>query len=237
MRIVRVGSRREAAAVVTGDARSDDARIAGWRQNAGPPASELNGGNRVKKVTQPIKKLFAQAKANPLIATGAAVVAVLLVGGIIVLATTGGGGGDDGGDNNAATSEEPSEGKKSKPSSGKSKANKVKPAPVVNGAGTVDVARSIGTFAVAQGRGLIKNPSSVSVRVSAAPKQQITVDYQLACYKPGTTRIGKDRYRTRPPDIRTIPLPFAGAKQCAVTVGAQLTSHRPGRVKVAIIAG
>ena len=239
MRIVRGGPRREAAAVATGDARGDDARIAGWRQNAGPPASELNGGNRVKKVTQPIKNLFGQAKANPLIAIPAAVFAVLLVGGIIVLATVGGGGGggNEGDDNNAATSTEPSEGKKSRPSSGKSKTRKVKPAPVVNGAGTVDVARSIGTFAVAQGRGLIKNPSSVSVRVSAAPKQQITVDYQLACYKPGTTRVGKDRYRTRPPDIRTIPLPFAGAKQCAVTVGAQLTSHRPGRVKVAIIAG
>ena len=191
----------------------------------------------MKKVTDPMKKLFEQAKANPLVAIPAAVVVVLLIGGIIGFATLGGGGDEEGGnDTNAGSSGEPSEGKSDGPSAGK-KTKKVKRAPVVNSSGTLDVARSIGTFAVAQGRGLVKNPSSISVRVSAAPKQMITVDYQLACYKPGTTKIGKDRYRTRPPDVRTIPLPFGGAKQCVVTVGAQLTSHRPGRVKVAIIAG
>jgi hypothetical protein len=198
----------------------------------------LNGGNRVKKVLDPIKKLFQQAKANPMIAIPVAFLAVLLVGGIILVAALGGSGGDDeGGGGSAGTSTEPSEGGSKDPAIEKAKKRKVKPAPVVNGTGTLDTARSIGTFALAQGRGLIKNPSSVSVRVSAAPKQKVTVDYELACYRESGTRISKGRYRTRPPDTRTVPLPFSGAKQCAVTVGAQLTSHRPGRIKVAIIAG
>jgi hypothetical protein len=237
MRIVRVRSWREAAPVA-GDAGGEGASIAGWRQNAGSPVSELNGGNRVKKVLDPIRKLFKQAKENPIIAIGVAMIAVLLIAGVIVLAVVdGGGGGDDESKTTAEKSSKGSEGGTKDPAIEKAKKRKVKAAPVVTGAGTLDTARSIGTFALAQGRGLVKNPSSISVRVSAAPKQKITVDYELACYRESGTKISKGRYRTRPPDIRTVPLPFPGAKQCAVTVGAQLTSHRPGRVKVAIIAG
>jgi hypothetical protein len=210
------------------------ARGVRWRQNAGPPVSQRNGGNRVKKVSQPIKKLFKQAKAHPLIAIPVAVLVVLLVGGAILVA---GLGGDDGaGDKGEPTAKETQSPEKD-PAIEKAKKHKVKPAPVVNGAGTLDVARSVGTFAVAQGRGQIKNPSTISVRVSAAPKQTVTVDYQLACYKESGTKIGKGRYRPRPPDVRTIPIPLSGAKECIVTVGAQLTSHRPGRIKVAIISG
>ena len=76
------------------------------------------------------------------------------------------------------------------------------------------------------------------MRVSAAPKQKVTVNYQLACYREGTgAKIGKGTYTPRPPDVRSLPLPLSGARECTVTVGAQLTSHRPGRIKVAIISG
>lgn len=124
----------------------------------------------------------------------------------------------------------------------KIKKRKVKPAPVVNSAGTVDVARSEGRLAIAQARGRIKNPSAISVRTSAAPKQEVTVDYQLACTKAVGkqffTRIGKDRYRVTPPNVRRLPLPLAGADECTATVGVQLTTGGSnGRVKVAVIAG
>jgi hypothetical protein len=236
MRIVRVRSSC-AGCRSRGGRRGERARIAGWRQNAGPPVSQLNGGNRVKKVTDPIKNLFKQAKENPIIAIPVAIIALLLVGGIIAFAALSGGGGDDEGDDEASTSTEASEGGTKDPAIEKAKKRKVKRAPVVTGAGTLDTARSIGTYAVAQGRGLVKNPSSISVRVSAAPKQKVMVNYQLACYRESGTRIGKGHYTTRPPDFRTLSLPFAGAKQCAVTVGAQLTSSKPGRVKVSIISG
>lgn len=189
----------------------------------------------MKKVLDPIKNLFEQAKANPLIAIPAVVVLLLIVGALVVIVALG--GGDD--DSTTATKTEKSDEKaKVDKEIAKAKKRKTKPAPVVSGAGTLDTARSVGTFAVAQGRGRIKNPSSVSVRVSAAPKQEITVDYQLACYKEGVgAKIGKDRYRTRPPETRSLPLPISGAQECTVTVGAQLTSSRPGRIKVAIISG
>ncbi len=202
----------------------------------GRRVSQLNGGNRVKKVTDPIKNLFEQAKANPLIAIPAVVLVVLVVGGLALFVALGGddeGGGDDG----ATTAKESGDSGKTDKEIEKAKKRKVTPAPVVSGAGTLDTARSVGTYAVAQGRGRIKNPSSISVRVSAAPKQEVTVDYQLACYKESGTKIGEDRYRTRPPDTRAIPIPISGAKECTVTVGAQLTSSRPGRIKVAIISG
>ena len=191
----------------------------------------------MKKVTRPIKNLFKQAKENPIIAIPVAIIVVLLVGGIIAFAALSGGGSDDEGDNQASTSTEPSKGGTKNPAIEKAKKHKVKHAPVVNGSGAVDTARSVGTYAVAQGRGLVKNPSSISVRVSAAPKQKVMVNYQLACYRESGTTIGKGHYTTRPPDFRTLSLPFAGAKQCAVTVGAQLTSSKPGRVKVSIISG
>lgn len=212
------------------------ARIGPGEENAGPPLPQLNGGNRVKKkVLKPIKNVFKQAKANPIIAIPVAFLLVLLVGGLIVLVVAT--GGDDKGDGNTAKTKG-AEKSETNPAIERAKKRKVKPAPVVRGAGTLDTARAVGTFAVAQGRGRIKNPSSISVRVSAAPKQEVTVDYELACYKEGLgTKIGKDRYRTRPPDTRSLPLPVSGAQECTVTVGAQLTSHRPGRIKVAVVSG
>ncbi len=80
------------------------------------------------------------------------------------------------------------------------------------------------------------------MRTSAAPKQEVTVDYQLACTKAVGkqffTRIGKDRYRVTPPNVRRLPLPLAGADECTATVGVQLTTGGSnGRVKVAVIAG
>lgn len=192
----------------------------------------------MSKVLDPINKLVKQAKENPIIAIGVAVFAVLLIGAIIVLAVVGGGGEDGDTADDGAPKAEKSESGEKDPAIEKAKKRKVKPAPVRSSPGTLDVARSVGTFAVAQGRGRLKNPSGVSVRVSAAPKQKVTVNYQLACYSERTgAKIGKGTYTPRPPDVRSLPLPISGARECTVTVGAQLTSHRPGRVKVAIISG
>jgi hypothetical protein len=214
------------------------ARVVRWRHNAGPPVSQLNGGKRVSKVLDPIKKLSKQVKANPIVGIAVAVFAVLIVGAVIVFAVVGGGDGDsDSADDGVTKTEKAEKGKKT-PAIAKARKRKFKPAPVRSSPGTLDVARSVGTFAVAQGRGRIKNPSSIAVRVSAAPKQKVTVNYQLACYREnGGTKIGTGTYTPRPPDVRNIPLPISGARECTVTVGAQLTSHRPGRIKVAVISG
>ena len=187
-------------------------------------------GNRVKK----IKSQAGAFMANPMIAIAVVFVTVVLIGGVALLLLTGG-------DDNGKTAKTTTEAHKAKKGSAHNKAKrgrKIKPAPVVNGTGRLDVARSEGRLAIAQARGRIKKPSGVSIRVSAAPKQTVTVDWLLACYKPSGTRTAHGRYRTRPPNLRSLPLPLSGADECTVTVGAQLTRNLgSGRVKVSVIAG
>ena len=190
----------------------------------------------MSKVLKPIKKLIRQAKENPIVSIGVGIFAVLIVGAVILVAVFSGGGDDKADDGSPKV--ESSETDQKDPAIEKARKRKVKAAPVRASPGTLDVARSVGAHAIAQGRGRIKNPSTISVRVSAAPKQKVTVNYQLACYREGAgAKIGKGTYTPRPPDVRSLPLPLSGARECTVTVGAQLTSLRPGRIKVAIISG
>lgn len=189
---------------------------------------------------QSIKNVFGPIRENPLIAAGVGVVLLLCVGVLVAFAVLGG-DDEDAGPGASGTTEE-KEKKSEKEVLEEIKKRKVVPAPVRRAPGTLDVARSVGRLAIAQGRGRIKNPGGVSVRVSAAPKQTVTVDYQLSCYKAtgktSVTKVGQARYRTVPPNIRSIPLPLSGADECVVTVGAQLTrTVGEGRVKVAVIAG
>ncbi|MEA2191033.1 MAG: hypothetical protein QOI73_1154 [Solirubrobacteraceae bacterium] len=189
------------------------------------------------KVLAPIKKQFRNAKKHPKIAIPAVLVTLLLIGGLAALVVAG--GGDDG-DKSATTATQKKKKGKEDPGIAAAKKRKVKPAPVVNGRGTLDVARREGRLALAQARGRIKNPSGVNVTVSAAPKQMVTVDYQLACYKAvhkqHFTRVKSGRYRTRPPSTRGLAIPLPGADECTATIGAQLT-RGTGRIKVSVSAG
>jgi hypothetical protein len=195
-----------------------------------PTLSQHNGGNRVNT----IKKQLKQITKHPKIAIPAALLLILVVGVLAALVATGGQDkGTSATTNTGATGSTPRHGRGGKAA----KKRKVKPAPVVRGTGTLDVARGVGRLALAQGRGLIKNPIGVRVRVSSAPKQIVTVDWLLACYKVSGTKVGHGRYRVRTPNVRSLPLPTSGAKQCTATVGAQLTRYGVGRVKVAVIAG
>jgi hypothetical protein len=194
-----------------------------------PTPSQHNGGNRVQ-----IMKQLKQITKHPKIAIPAALVLILVVGVLVALVAT---GGDDGGTTATTTTGEKASKRKHGRGGGAAKKRRIKPAPVVRGTGTLDVARSVGRLALAQGRGVIKNPSGVRVRVSSAPKQMVTVDWLLACYKVSGTKVGHGRYRVRTPNVHSLPLPTSGAKQCTATVGAQLTRYGVGRVKVAVIAG
>lgn len=181
-----------------------------------------------------MKKLVGKVTSiKPLYLGIAGVVVVLLLvgGGVLIFA-----GGDDDADKSdpllGFAEGDPSglPGSKRKPQ---------KQAPVVSGnGGLLDEARREGRLAVAQARGTINNPTVVRIRVSAAPKQTVRVNWQLGCFKDRKARIGRDEYRTRTPDSRGISLPVRGAKSCIVTASAQLTrSDRSGRIKVAILAG
>jgi hypothetical protein len=192
----------------------------------------------VNKFLKPIAGQFKQAKKHPKIAIPAVIVLLLLVGGLTALVITAGGGGED--SKTATEAKRPN--KKTDPGIAAAKKRKVKPAPVVNGSGTLDVARSVGRLAIAQARGRIKHPTGISVRVSAAPKQTVTVTYQLSCYKAigksSALKVANGQYRTKPPNVRSLSLPQSGSDECTVTVGGQLTKTAgKGRIKVAVLAG
>jgi hypothetical protein len=110
-------------------------------------------------------------------------------------------------------------------------------APVVR-TGVLDEARRSGRLAVAQARGTVLEPSRVRIRVGATPRQTVTVNYQLGCYRNRRAKVGRGSYRTRPPDTRAVPIPMSGAKTCIVTAGAQLTKVlSSGTINVQVIAG
>jgi hypothetical protein len=168
-------------------------------------------------------------KANPLYFLAVGLILIVVV--VIVLTS----GGDDSSEQAHTVTKAPAL-KKNKAKAKRPKGRHVKAAPI-GSSGVIDQARREGDFVVAQARGTIKNPFSVRLRVSAAPKQRVTVDWQLSCFKNRQVRIGKGKYKTKAPDERHITLPMSGAETCIATAGAQLTRHGKGRVKVSVVAG
>jgi hypothetical protein len=182
-------------------------------------------GSGVKKYVRKMRK-----KIKPLYA-GVAVLLLVVVVLVIVLA---GGGGDD---NNANTTAPATTATKEKAAKKPKKRTKpVKQAPIGT-TGVIDEARRNGDFVVAQARATVKAPSRISLRLSAAPKQTVTVDWQLSCFKNRQVKVGKGKYHVKSPDERAISLPIQGAENCIATAGAQLTRHGGGRVKIAIVGG
>ena len=177
-----------------------------------------------------MKELFGEIKPVYLIAAAVTVVVMLILGGILIFA----GGGDEEPD---APDPRLGLGEGDATQLPGSRGRPPKQAPRVR-TGVVDTARRVGRLAVAQARGTIVEPSRVRIRVSAAPKQTVTVNYQLGCYRNRRARVGRGSYRTRPPNTREVRLPMSGAESCIVTAGAQLTKIKgEGRVKVTVIAG
>lgn len=193
----------------------------------------------MKKVTKSVKmrfkKITRSAKKHPFISIGATLFTLLLVGGLTTLVVV---SGDDGNDDSAFTTEsDGGDDGQNDPDKPRKLLKVAPPAPVRSGPGTLDVARREGRFAIAQARGRVKKPSGISVIVSAAPKQPVTVDYQLSCYsqsgKTNSTKVASKRYLTTPPETRSLPLPVQGAEECTVSVSAQLT-RGSGRIKVTV---
>ncbi len=175
-------------------------------------------------------KTFARKIRKPLYLVPAILVIGLIVAGIFVF-----GGGDDDEQKAADPSLGFAQGDPSALPGGRGKPSKQAPRVRI---GVVDVARREGRLAVAQARGTIIEPFRVRIRVSAAPKQKVTVNWQLGCFRNRKTIVGKGAYSTRTPDVREVKLPMRGAETCIATAGAQLTENEgEGRVKVTVISG
>jgi hypothetical protein len=175
-----------------------------------------------------VQKYVRTVKENPLYAVAGLLIVVVVVVAVIA---TGGGGGDKQAKQTPTTTT-----KKKRALKPAERPRRVKPPPVGT-SGVIDEARREGPFVVAQARGTIRNPGQVRLRVSASPRQKVTVDWQLSCFRNRQVKVGRGRYRTKAPDTRAISVPMSGAETCIATAGAQLTRYGRGRVKVAVVAG
>jgi hypothetical protein len=175
-----------------------------------------------------VQKYVRMVKENPLYAVSGLLIVVVVV--FVAFST----GGKEGGKESKTTPSAAAKKKKAKPKLPKGR--KVREAPIAS-SGVVDQARREGDFVVAQARGTIRNPGLVRLRVSASPRQRVTVDWQLSCFRNRRVKVGRGRYRTRAPSTRAISVPMAGAETCIATAGAQLTRYGRGIVKVAVVAG
>ena len=158
---------------------------------------------------------------------GGIVLLVVLIGGAVLIF---GGDGDGGGGSPSAGIQSGDKG--STPA--RPRVNPKGPPIVTTGSVT---ARKVGPFAVAQARVTVRNPSRIRIRVSAAPKQYVTVNWQLGCFVNRRTASNRGHYFTRTPNTRELPLPAQNAISCIVTATAQLTRRGTGRIKVSAIAG
>lgn len=101
---------------------------------------------------------------------------------------------------------------------------------------TVDRARASGERPAAKAAGSVRHPHAVAIRVSAAPKQRVTVVWALSCTsgdraKQATTG---GSYSTMSPNIRPLRLPQgATGEVCALEATAKILT---GRVKSTLLA-
>ena len=175
-----------------------------------------------------MQKYVRMVKENPLYAVAGLLIVVVVV---VAFIANGGGEGDKQAKETPTTTT-----KKKRALKPAERGRRVKQAPVGT-SGVIDEARREGPFVVAQARGTIRNPGQVRLRVSASPRQKVTVDWQLSCFRNRQVKVGRGRYRTKAPDTRAIAVPMSGAETCIATAGAQLTRYGRGRVKVAVVAG
>lgn len=98
---------------------------------------------------------------------------------------------------------------------------------------TIDRARATGKRPVAKAAGTVRHPRAIAIRVSAAPKQRVTVVWALSCSNGDKERTSGSSYTVKPPQIRPLRLP-PGARDdvCAVDARARILT---GRVKATLL--
>jgi hypothetical protein len=103
-----------------------------------------------------------------------------------------------------------------------------KPQPIVTFASD----RAQKNYALAQATGSIKHPAKVSMQVGAAPKQPVTINWNVVCLFSSGAKTTSDTVTQTPPLVLQLKLPPGEASTCTISAQAQLTLAGVGRVKV-----
>lgn len=98
----------------------------------------------------------------------------------------------------------------------------------------VDRARAVGDRVQAHAEAAVKQPEALAIRVSAAPKQRVTVVWALSCTKGGDDdKTTGGSYATMTPNIHELDLPDEPRDVCQVEATTKLLT---GRVKTTLLA-
>jgi hypothetical protein len=95
---------------------------------------------------------------------------------------------------------------------------------------TVASKRSKGKYATAAASANMKKPGEIWLRVSAAPKQEVTGQWNVSC---GKGKVDMDTFTVTPPHEQKLTIPSKSAPSCIAGASAQLGGN--GRVKVTIL--
>jgi hypothetical protein len=95
---------------------------------------------------------------------------------------------------------------------------------------TVSSKRSQGKNATAATSGIIERPKEIWLRVSAAPKQGVTGQWNVSC---GAGATDSDTFTVKPPHTMKLRIPGKSAKSCIAGASAQL--DHTGRLKLTVL--
>jgi outer membrane biosynthesis protein TonB len=87
-------------------------------------------------------------------------------------------------------------------------------------------------YALAQATGSIKRPTTVTMQVGAAPKQPVSINWNVVCLFASGAKTTSDSVTMTPPLELKLTLPPGQASTCTISAQAQLTLAGVGRVKV-----
>jgi len=149
------------------------------------------------------------------------VVGVLLVVVLVVVAVSLLSGGDDDDDTSGSAKTEQGDGKKGDDDGGSDSEPRLV---------TVATNRGKGKYATAAASANMKKPGEIWLRVSAAPKQEVTGQWNVSC---GAGNVDDDTFTVTPPHERKLTIPSKSAASCIAGATAQLSGS--GRVKVTIL--
>ncbi len=185
----------------------------------------------MKKFFRKIKKKF-----SPLMLIAVVLLVLVLGGGYLLLSS---GDDDDDGDKTASTTGTPAATTPGDDNTGtltQPPPPKIKPDPAVGKEFTIDSDRDEKDYALAQATGSIKTPQSIRLRIGAAPKQPVTVNWNIVCLLPTEgAKSSDDTFTVTPPHERELKLPVTNAVTCTASANAQLTRAGRGRIKVFLL--
>ncbi len=95
---------------------------------------------------------------------------------------------------------------------------------------TVATKRGEGKYATALPSANMRKPKEIWLRVSAAPKQEVTGTWNVSC---GAGNVAQDTFTVTPPHLQKLEIPGKNVRSCIAGASAQLSGE--GRLKVAIL--